>query len=330
MNNHVNSQAHAEGRHPAGFTLIELLVVVSIIALLVSMLLPMLGKAKEQARQVSCSNNQRNIVNSGLGEYVADWNVYPFNRYDYDPDYWSRHNWQALGCLSKYVGGPAVGYWGTSDIRQLDEGKFPGVYVCPSANLGAVYAHNGGFKYHACYWTNVAIRCNRGWGRLFSDYTQTGQSPGWDIDSGGESRFYGAVCPNWGKHPDTQGGPEHWRSVYHPTPETIRNPAGMVFSGDTNDKPWLGGWHEYDPGAWLLKPGWGWVRGSLGFDRHQGRIMLGYADGHAEAFEEDRLAGGAVYSFTPPETTGDWMLGYIGDDGCGGGRIHYIPPAVIE
>jgi prepilin-type N-terminal cleavage/methylation domain-containing protein len=59
-----------------GFTLIELLVVVAIIALLISILLPNLGKAKEQANRVYCSANLRSIGFS-LQSYAFDYGTFP-------------------------------------------------------------------------------------------------------------------------------------------------------------------------------------------------------------------------------------------------------------
>jgi len=62
-------------RGGGAFTLIELLVVISIIALLIALLLPALGQAKEAARQALCLSNTRQI-GIGLMSYAQDQEGY--------------------------------------------------------------------------------------------------------------------------------------------------------------------------------------------------------------------------------------------------------------
>lgn len=68
------------------FTLIELLVVISIIALLIALLLPALGKARDSAKATQCMSNIKNL-GMGLYTYATDHSgLYPRHDADWPTD----------------------------------------------------------------------------------------------------------------------------------------------------------------------------------------------------------------------------------------------------
>jgi prepilin-type N-terminal cleavage/methylation domain-containing protein/prepilin-type processing-associated H-X9-DG protein len=89
----------------AGFTLIELLVVIGIIAILSAILFPVFAKAREKARQTTCSSNQRQI-GLALMQYVEDYDETLPNRQNANGT-----NWKVY--LNSYI-------------------KAKGIWVCPS------------------------------------------------------------------------------------------------------------------------------------------------------------------------------------------------------
>jgi len=68
--------AHGTARPAPGFTLIELLVVIAIIAILASLLLPALSKAKYSAKNAVCRSNLRQI-SLALSAYTMTHGVFP-------------------------------------------------------------------------------------------------------------------------------------------------------------------------------------------------------------------------------------------------------------
>ena len=111
--------------HRRAFTLIELLVVISIIALLVSLLLPALQKAKESAQVTQCQSTVKQFA-LALMLYEEDFGMFPTGAYN-RPN--NSHGW-AVNMHG--VGDPNNTYWGAVNCN-----NGVGYFVNPYCNLPA-------------------------------------------------------------------------------------------------------------------------------------------------------------------------------------------------
>ena len=262
----TTSRFRSYKRLKVGFTLVEILVVISIIALLMGILMPVLGRAREAARSIICMGNVRRISMAGyIYALEGDGGFSPYRMRrakPTDPDgyvnKYGRKNprWQwffdhGIGPVidpSPYIDSiNSKGYFGDDDTLIMTNDYF----MCPSFKHGSFDQRdirNGSYGYNYQYLGNPRLTEDGGHFQNFPVYLSKLQRQSETV----------IVADSRG------GGIPHGKHSYTLDPPKIARSKRARKFGYTDIGPAIA--QQHSPAE----------------ARHNGKANVSFVDGHAE------------------------------------------------